>query len=413
MKLRVLLTLLLACTWLNTAAAQTQTGDAAQPPAVPTPEEVRAQKAADKPATPTAARQYNFRIGVIGDYEQEVETSAGTRVQVKSPLVLYNPSTNDRAKFVENMPGRVVAVSPSGRWIVAIAASAAVEGSSGAKDKECAVSVFLPGEEPRPKLLREFPKHSDFRAQFAPNDDNVVYYCVNEPAKENQIIRYNLESDEGSTIPADGNRFYLDGVKTQQPFGIWTIDPNSFQPFPVMTLLGLDGGEVLSTVRFPGSDKVVVRPGGMQVLAMIQDGAETSLGYYDNTNGTFHQVPKLVLTHPEVKWLTQRNAIIAKESTVSQDRFLLVDLATGAATELYSSYSKVNQWDIAPNDEALVFMPDSTGNPDIYVLPLDTPAGQETVINRLQVTDLKNISWMGCLVQPSSRQSWMDRLWPF
>jgi hypothetical protein len=413
MQLRLLLTLMLTCCWLGLAAAQEPPADSTTPPAVPTPEEIKQQKQEEQPQIAVTPRQYNFRIGVIGDYEQQVESAGGTRVQVKSPLVLYNPGTNTRAKFVENMPGRVVAVSSSGRWIVAIAASVAVEGSSGAKDKECAVSIFLPGDEPKPKLLREFPKYSDFRAQFSPNDDNVVYYCVNEPAKENQIIRYNLESEAGTTVNADGNRFYLYGVKTQVPYGIWTEDPNSLLGYPVLTLLGLDGGEVLSSVRFPGSTHVVVRPGGMEILALVQESAETSLGYYEYGTGTFHQVPGLVLTRPEVKWLSTRNAVIAKESTVSHDRFLYIDLNTGATSELYSGYSKIKQWDIAPNDEALVFMPDATGNPDIYVLPLDTPAGEAAVINRLQVTDLKNISWMGCLVQPSSSQSWIDRLWPF
>jgi hypothetical protein len=411
MQLRIVLSLVCACCWLGVASAQTTPE---QPPAVPTPEEIRQQQAEQQqPVATVTPRQYDFRIGLIGDYEQAVETSGGTRVQVKSPLVLYNPGTNTRAKYVENMPGRVIAVSPSGRWIVAIAASVAVEGSSGAKDKECAVSVYLPDEEPRPKLLREFPKHCDFRAQFAPNEDNVIYYCVNEPAKENQIIKFDLEREEGTPVKAEGNRFYLYGIKTQTPFGIWTQDPNSSQGFPVLSLLALDGGEVLSTVRFPGSTQAVVRPGGLEILALVQQSAETSLGYYEFATGAFHQVPNLVLTRPEVKWLSTRNAIIAKESTVSRDRFLYVDLATGATKELYSGYSKISQWDIAPNDEALVFLPDAEGNPDIYVLPLDTPAGQEVVINRLQVTDLKNISWMGCLIQPTSSESWFDRIWPF
>ena len=413
MQLRALVTLAVACCWLGVAAAQTSDADTSAPPDVPSTEEIREQQATEQPETPINPRQYDFRIGIIGDYEQTVESGGGTRVQVKSPLVLYNPGTNTRAKYVENMPGRVIAVSPSGRWIVAIAASVAVEGSSGAKDKECAVSVRLTDEEPRPRLLREFPKHCDFRAEFSPNDDNVIYYCVNEPAKENQIIRFNLESEEGSPVPAEGNRFYLYGVKAQSPFGIWTEDPTSSTSYPVLALLGLDGGEVLSTVRFPGSSQVKVRPGGLEILALVQQSAETSLGYYDFVTGAFNQVPNLVLTRPEVKWLSTRNAIIAKESTVAQDRFLFVDLNTGATTELYSGYSKISQWDIAPNDEALVFMPDATDNPDIYVLPLDAAAGEETVINRLRVSDLKNVTWMGCLIQPTSSQSWYERLWPF
>lgn len=414
MQLRRLLSLMLTFCWLGMAVAQDNSaGSADAPPVVPTPEEIQQQQQEQQPEVTVTPRQYGFRIGVIGDYENEIQTTSGTRVQVKSPLVLYNPSNNNRAKYVENMPGRVAAISPSGRWIIAVAASVAVEGSSGAKDKECAVSVYLPGDEPKPKLIAEFPKHSDFRALFSPNDDNVMYYCINEPAKDNDIVRYNLESEEKTGVTAEGNRFYLCGMKTQQPYGIWTEDPNSTKDYPVLSLLGLTSGDVMSTVRFPGSTTVSVQPGGLELLALVQESAETSLGYYQYTNGTFHQVPGLVLTRPDVKWLSKRNAIIAKESTVSHDRFLLVDLDTGATTELYSGYSKITQWDIAPNDEALVFIPDATGNPDIYILPLDTPPGQEVVVNRLQVNDLKNISWMGCLAQPSSNESWLDRIWPF
>jgi hypothetical protein len=95
---------------------------------------------------------------------------------------------------------------------------------------------------------------------------------------------------------------------------------------------------------------------------------------------------------------------------MTRDRFLWVDLDSATERELFSAYFKVAAWDIAHNDDALVFVSDAPEDPVLFVLPLDP---QIDVLNRIRLTDVTNITWLGCLNPPPAGGSWLERLLPF
>jgi len=384
---------------------QNQGTPEAAPPTIPSLESVRAQKEAEENYIPL---DLHFRIGLVGDHPIELQTTTGPQLQIKTPLILIDPATGEKKKYAENFPTRVVASSPNGVWVVGIAPSAGVEGSSGSRDKECAVSLNL--DEGKIRLIVEFPRFSSFQALFAPSSSEEIYYCANEPGAVNQIVRYNLASAKVEPLPAEGNRFYLYGLKTSQPQGIWVQDPMRTDEYPVLCLLDMARGDVLSTVEFPGARDVFARPGGDTLVAEVMNGAEGSLGYYDTTDQSFHQVPQLVLTRPSLKWAHKSLAVVAKETTTARDRFLWIDLASGTVRELFSAYFKVAFWDISPDDDALVFVTDSRDSPVVFVIPTDPKVG---VINRIPLHDVRNVSWLGCLYPAPQRGSWLQRLMPF
>jgi hypothetical protein len=390
------------------AGPETAPGDpqAPPPPAIPSLEEVQAGRAAITNYVPTS---YNFRIGVIGDFTKEFETEAGTQTQIKTPLLLIDPSDGHVGVYAKNFPAHVVAESSNGRWVIGVAPSSAVDGSSGNRQKESAVSLDL--HSGTVKLIKEFQARSKFQAVFDSRNADVFYYCVNEPASENQIIRYDLKNDKTEPVPAEGNRFYLYGLHTVEPLGMWVQDSNSVNSDPVLSLLDIKKGDVLKRVSFPGTQQIYAQPGGAALLASVSNSAEASLGYYDMSSNAFHQVPRLVLTRPSFKWLNGRMSVVAKESTSTRDRFLLVDLATGSVKELFSAYFKIAQWDVSPDDAALVFVSDSKDSPVLYVVPLDE---RNTAINRVSLQGVTNITWLGCLNQyKSGGSSWLDKLLPF
>lgn len=349
----------------------------------------------------------DFRIGVVGDFTKELVLETGTQKQIKSPLILIDPRTGQPGVYAKNFPARIVANSQNGAWVIGVAPSTAVEGSSGSRTKECAVSLKL--TDGSIKMIEEFPLHSSFQALFAPNDNNLIYYCVNEPGAENIIYRYHLNDQTKEAVPAEGNRFYLYGLLWEDPRAIWASDPLYTPDCPLLDLIALQTGEVLQSVPFPGATEILARPNGQTLLAIVSSSAEASLGFYDVSQRSFNQVPGLVLTRPIVRWAHNSFAVIAKESTATRDRFLWVDLATGEARELFSGYFKVSYWDISPNDDALVFMTGSSESPVLFVVPL-TP--DQTTVNRIPLLDVTNVSWIGCLNPPSS-DGWLERLLPF
>ena len=120
-----------------------------------------------------------------------------------------------------------------------------------------------------------------------------------------------------------------------------------------------------------------------------------------------------MLTRPAIKWLHNSRRVIAKESTSVKDRFILIDLETSTVEEIYSGYAKVANWDVAPNDEALVFITDTPHDPHVFVVPLD---GSAPVINRIPLPGVSNVAWIGCINPPPSASgggSWLDKLLPF
>ncbi len=401
---------------ITPAVAQQEPGSASpgadqggtQLPDIPTAEEVlRDKQAAILPYTPL---QMNFRIGIIGNHEVQIETTVGMQKQVKNPLILFDPANGSPNVYAKNFPARIVAVAPNGSWVIGVVPSASVEHSSGSTNKECAVSLNLVRDEI--KLIAEFPLHSNFQGLFAPDNNDTLYYCVNEPGAVNSIIKYNLGDQKSEVIPADGNRFFMYGMRTAAPRGIWVQDPQAQTDYPSLQLVDLVKGQSLASVDLPGAHDVYLRPGGESLLAAVLSGAEASVGYYMLADKSFHQVPQLVLTRPSFRWAHNSIAVIAKESTSTRDRFLWIDLSTGEARELFSGYFKVDYWDISPKDEALVFITDAKSAPVLFVVPLDP---QLNVVNRIQLKDVTNVSWMGCLNPPpsGSRGSWLERLLPF
>jgi hypothetical protein len=379
-----------------------------QLPDIPTTEEVlREQQATLPPYTPL---QMSFRIGIIGNHEVQIETTVGLQRQVKNPLILFDPANGNPNVYAKNFPARIVAVAPNGSWVVGVVPSASVEHSSGSSNKECAVSLNLVRDEI--KLIAEFPLHSNFQALFAPDNNDTLYYCINEPGAVNAIIKYGLSDQKSEAIPADGNRFYMYGMRFAAPRGIWIQDPKSSAGDPALQLVDVVKGNSLASVDLPGAHDIYVRPGGESLLAAVLSGAEASVGYYMLADKSFHQVPQLVLTRPSFRWTHNSVAVIAKESTSTRDRFLWIDLNTGQVRELFSGFFKVDYWDISPKDEALVFITNAKNAPVLFVVPLDP---QLNIVNRIQLKDVTNISWLGCLNPPpsGSRGSWLERLLPF
>lgn len=387
---------------------KTPVSDLPEAPKIPTKEEVYKEQQEEIPAY--IPLPMNFRIGLIGDHEVQIDTTVGPQKQIKTPLILVNPANGSTNVYAKNFPARIAAVSPNGSWMIGIVPSASVEHSSGSSSKECAVSLNLVRDEI--KLIVEFPIHSNFQALFPPDVNDKFYYCVNEPGAVNAIVSYSLTDGKSAVLPADGNRFYLYGVRTAQPRGLWVQDPLALGDSLSLALLGLDKGEVITTADFPGVREVYAQPGGENLLASVLSGAEASVGYFKLADNSFHQVPQLVLTRPSFRWAHKGLAVIAKESTSTRDRFIWIDLATGQVRELFSGYFKVDFWDISPGDEALVFITAAKGTPVLFVVPLDPTIN---VVNRIRLTDASNISWLGCMNPPpsGSRGSWLDRLLPF
>lgn len=361
-----------------------------------------------------------FRVGLVGKFEERIETyDGGVTTNTKSPLILLDPRNGAIKVHARSFPAEIIANSENGAWVIGIAPSAAVEGTSGSANRQAAVSLNMDTGEI--KLITEFPVHSRFQALFLNNEKDMVLYCVNEPGAVNQLIRYNLESREGIPMPAEGNRFYMYGLKHTegQPTGLWVQDPRSLEQYPVVSLLDLKAGGRLDQVEFPGTTEVVAQPDGSTLLASIQERSEASLGYYETTTREFTQINNLVFTRPEIKWTHKSDAIIVKETTSTRDRFLWVDVASGKARELFSAYFSIGQWDISPNDDALVFVVKSKTNPTLFVLPLNE--GTNT-INRIKLSDMTDVTWLGCLNTPEGTSSakrggkgplkWLDRLIP-
>jgi hypothetical protein len=158
--------------------------------------------------------------------------------------------------------------------------------------------------------------------------------------------------------------------------------------------------------------QVIASPDGNTLLAIVNRAAEASLGYYDALDGSFHQVPNLVLTRPSVKWLHGTRRIVAKETTSVRDRFLLIDLQDNSVSELFSGFFKSSQWwDISPADDALVFITETPQDPFVFVVPID---GAASVTNRIPLPGVSNITWIGCISPPrKGGGSWLDKLLPF
>jgi hypothetical protein len=386
-------------------AAQ-ESADPPPPPDMPALEDVLEGKADSIPEfVPT---EFKFRIGVIGEYAKEVPTAAGEQIQIKTPLVLINPSNGDIGVYAKNFPARIITSAPDGSWVVGVAPSGSVEGSSGSRNRECAVGLNM--DDGMIKTIEEFPIFSKFQAFFAPKSSKEIYYCTNEPAAVNKITRFNLKNEEATLFEAEGNRFYLYGLKPADPPALWIEDPASTADYPVLNLIALEDGAELSHVEFPGARQVLTRKDGKALLAIVESGAEAGLGYYLHDDETYHQVPELVLTRPTIKWTNHSLAVIAKESTTTRDRFLWIDLATGEARELCSGYFKITHWDISPDDDALVFIVSGGGSdPVLYVVPLE-PGAQ--VVNRIRLSGVSEVSWIGCLTTPS-RGGWLKSLLPF
>jgi len=395
--------------------------DETAPPELPPIEEIEEQSGyIYDPATDTyiprpqpdtsvfVPMDFDFRIGVVGDYIKEVPTAGGVQTQVKTPLILIDPRNGDIGVYAKNFPARIVTHSDNGNWVVGVAESSSVEGSSGSRQRECAVSLDM--NEGDIEIIQEFPLFSKFQAYFTPTDDNAILYCVNEPAVVNSLVRYNLRNQEEELLPTEGNRFYLYGLKQDDPRGIWVEDPFSVADYPVVNLVNWENGTNLDKVKFPGSSYIVPSPMGDVILAVVENRAEASIGYYKLSDHSFHQVRNLVLTRPTVKWAHTAMAVIAKESTATRDRFLWIDLETGNVQEIWSDYFKIAYWDISPEDDALVFIIDSETEPVLYVVPLDQSIG---AINCIRLTDVSNVSWIGCLSPPRGGGSWLDRLLPF
>jgi hypothetical protein len=382
-------------------------GELPTPPSIPSLEEVQTGRAAISNYIPT---NYGFRIAVIGDFTQEFLTEAGPQQQIKTPLLLINPANGNVGVYAKNFPARIAAFSTNGQWIIGVAPSSAVEGSSGSRQKESAVSLDL--ESGEIKLIREFARHSKFQAVFDERDVNRIFFCVNEPAAENQIISFNLKTREEQLVPLEGNRFYIYGLHTVEPQGLWVQDSSSVGADPMLSLIDLKKGQVVRRVQFPGASQVFTQPGGSNILASVSNAAEASLGYFSVRASQFHQVPRVVLTRPSFKWMNNRMAVVAKESTSTRDRFLLIDLTNGEVNEIFSAYFKIAHWDVAPDDSALVFVTSSKDTPVLYIVPLDN---RNTAINRVALEGVTNISWLGCLYpgKSSGGGSWLNRLLPF
>jgi len=178
----------------------------------------------------------------------------------------------------------------------------------------------------------------------------------------------------------------------------------------VLKLLDLQQTTVLNTVEFPGASDIQVSPDGEELLVSVHDGTDTSVGVFNLLDSSYTQVPGLTFERPTFQWLHNSRSIIAKESTITHDQFMWVDLDNATERKLYSAYFKVAEWDISDNDDALVFVSDAPEDPVLFVKPLDPDIN---VINKIRLKDVTNITWLGCLNPPRQRGSWLDRLLPF
>ena len=391
----------------TTVPAQEGTETDENTPRIPTLEEVQSGKAAIAQYIPM---DYSFQIGIVGTFLKEVITETGSVSMIKSPLILINPANGGIGVYAKNFPARIVASSRNGDWVVGIAPSSKVEESSGSRYREAAVSLNL--KEGDINLISEFPLHSNFQAVFDNKDENVVYYCVNEPAEVNKIVGLNLKNEEQGKIPAEGNRFMLYGMHPEKDPQMWISDPLSTRSYPVLTLLNMKDGTTGRKVEFPGADTVIVSPDGNHVLVSVSQGAESSIGYYDFEDASFHQVPGIVLVKPSYKWVREGMQVIVRESTSTEDRFQLIDLETGESRVLFSAKFKVGFWDISPQNDALVFVTESNQDPTLFVVPLDP---QLKTINRIMLSGVSDITWLGCLSTPPKKSGggWLENLLPF
>ncbi len=355
---------------------------------------------------------YKFRIGLICDFKEQLDVQdadGNPTFEKKSPFLLIDPRTGGYKVGKDNFPARVLANSEDGKWVVAVAPSSSVEGTSGATNKEAAISLNLPTGQVR--LIQEFPLHSNFQAYFAAGSSSKIFYCVNEPGVENQIISYTLESKKEEVIPAEGNRFQIYGIRNAKPKGIWVQDPLTLATYPVASLLDLKGKQ-LDRVEFPGTSELYAQPSGAALLCTVMDRAEASFGYYKTDDRTFHQVPGLVLTRPVLKWARKSNAVLAKESAVTQDRFVWIDLDTNTATEILTVKYKVKFWDISPQDDALVIVADSINDPVLTVVPLG-PDAKTKPVNSIKLKGISNLQWVGCLYAfNTGGGSWFEKFFP-
>lgn len=389
-------------------------------PGIPSIDQVLQSKGGQATVRNYVPLDLDFRVGLIGDFEEKVEAYDGaTTTNTKSPLILLDPSTGSIKVHARNFPAEIIANSDNGIWVIGIAPSAAVEGTSGSSNKQAAVSLNMSTGEI--KLITEFPIHSNFQALFLNNEKDTVLYCVNEPGAVNQIIKYNLDTRAGTPLPAEGNRFFMYGLRQNQgtPTGIWVKDPRSIEPYPVVSQLDLKTGSQVDHVEFPGTTEVMARPDGSTLLASIVDRSEASLGYYETSTHDFRQIEDLVFTRPQIKWTHKHDAVIVKETTSTKDRFVWVDLQTGKARELFSAIFTIGAWDVSPNDDALVFIANAKTNPVLFVLPLGDDA---RTVNRIKLNDMTGVTWLGCLNTPLGDTSgkgggkgpmkWLDRLIP-
>jgi hypothetical protein len=352
---------------------------------------------------------YSFAIGLIGEYTESQITPTGKIEVDKYPLILMNPNNAyEMAVYAKNFPARIIANSPNGEWLVGVAPSVAVERSSGSRKRETAVGINL--SENRFEIIEEFALFSDFDAYFSPNDDNLLFYSVNEPGVVNNIQAYNLKSKERSTVRAEGNRFYLHGLYQEDPLGIWFDDPFSVARHPVTKLIELNTGNELDRVEFPDADYVVTSPSGAELLVVSQDEAEATIGYYSYENKEYKQIPNLVLVDPEIRWLSDSKTIIVKEDTATRDRFIRVDLESNDVEELWTGYTRVEYWDVSPHDDALVFNLAGGDYLILYILPL---TDENETTTRITLGDISRLRWLGCIYPPDSPESWLEEIIPF
>jgi len=376
-------------------------------PQIPSLEEVQTGRARIDSLTPV---NYGFAVGVVGEYAIELDNATGNAPvqQVKTPLVLINPRTAGVGVYARNFPARVLAQSRDGEWLIGVAPSPSVEGSSGNRNNECAVSLNLV-QGGVIRMIEEFPLHSTFQAVFDPDDDNAIYYCVNEPAAVNKIIRYHLESGDSKVVNAEGNRFYIYGLNDKPVKAAWVADPLASSDFPVASLIDLKTGAAIDHAEFPGATQLLASPDGSMLLVVVTNSAEASIGWYDIATHKSGMVPGLVLTRPTFKWLNKSRAVIARESTTVRDRFLYIDLDTGEVRELYNAMFKIGQWDISDEDDALAFVT-ASAEPTLFVVPL---TADNKAVQQIRLTDVTNVSWIGCIDPPPSGKSWLEKLLPF
>lgn len=399
------------CLALTMAAgsSRAQDGDAPSPsgdaPVLPTIEEIIAGKASVDGFEPM---NFDFRIGVVGDFDEQVKTDDGTRTQVKTPLVTIDPRSGRTSVRAINFPARIVASSPDGRWVIAIAPSASIEGTSGSSSKEAAVSLNL--ERGEIALVREFPLHSNFQAIFAPNESDSVYYCVNEPGAVNQLERYDLNTRQATLLPAEGNRFYIYSFSPEPSPSLWVRDPGTVSDYPVLSLIDLKTGFQLASARFPSAADVFGQPGGRAFLTTVREQNKSSIAYYSTEQRALKAVSGLVLNRPSIHWLTSEPAVIIKESLDVRDRIIKVGLESGTVTELFSGPFKIGGWDVSPDDKAVVFTNDTKLEPTLFVLSLDP---QQPGMNKIRMFGLRNLRWVGCLYPFSEGGGFLDKLLKF